>query len=751
MKKIGLAIIGFSFTLFGFGQTLDWANSSGGASFDYGYGITVDGSGNVYTIGQYSNATNDFDPGAGTFSLTSAGSYDIFVQKLDASGNFVWAKSVGGAGWDESYSIGLNASGNLYITGSFEGTADFDPGAGISNLTSAGMADIFVLKLDANGNFIWAKSFGGTGFDNGYSISIDAVGNAYTTGFFAGTADFDPGAGTFNLTSAGGNDVFVQKLDASGNFIWARSFGGTGADEARAISTVANSTTTTVTGNGLSATGTNNPGNTTGAILSAGTPLDGTNSGLLRNTFPSATITLEHTVPAGTVITIAISDVNGSGHVSIDDGGAASTTYQPGVAGNSQYITLTTGQSTNQINFTWLAGRARVDGVQYSITTTSTTDIYTTGHFYNTVDFDPGGGTNNHTSAGGYDVFVQKLDANGNFVWAKSAGGTADDFGYANAIDASGNVHSAGAFRNTVDFDPGGGTTILTSLGSTDIFVQKLDASGNLLWANSSGGADSDQGLAITLDGSGNIYTTGDFRATADFDPGGGSYPLTSIGDGDVFIQALDASGNFLCAVSFGGTSGDAGNSISVDGSGNVHTTGNYQNTVDFDPYAGTFPLTSSGSQELFVQKLSLGCVVSVLSIELTEFELECDGNEVLVTWTTETETNNDYFTIERSHDGQNIEPITIVKGAGTSTTLNSYSWIDKNPLPGTSYYRISDTDYDGISETHQWQSIECKEETKVLLKIVDFLGRETPFSPNTPLIYIYSDGTTEKVYIVEY
>ena len=97
----------------------------------------------------------------------------------------------------------MDASGNVYTTGYFQGTVDFDPGAGTFNLTSAGLQDIFISKLDAAGNFVWAKQLGGTLNDVGYSIALDTSGNVYTTGFFRDTVDFDPGAGTFNLTPAG--------------------------------------------------------------------------------------------------------------------------------------------------------------------------------------------------------------------------------------------------------------------------------------------------------------------------------------------------------------------------------------------------------------------------------------------------------------------------------------------------------------------------------------------------------------------
>ena len=119
--------------------------------------------------------------------------------------------------------ISVDAAGNVYTTGFFSRTVDFDPGAETANLTSAGAADIFVSKLDNAGNFVWARNMGGTSgdFDVGLGVIVDAAGNVYTTGYFNGTADFDPGAGTANLTSAGGADIFISKLDNAGNFVWA--------------------------------------------------------------------------------------------------------------------------------------------------------------------------------------------------------------------------------------------------------------------------------------------------------------------------------------------------------------------------------------------------------------------------------------------------------------------------------------------------------------------------------------------------
>ena len=194
--------------------TFLWAKSMGGTSSDFANGIAVDSSGNVYTTGSFSG-TADFDPGTGTADLTSAGSGDIFVSKLDSSGDFVWTKSMGGMDYDEGRSIAVDSSGSVYTTGYFQGTADFDPSVGTANLTSTGSDQIFVSKLDSSGDFVWAKSMGGTSDDGGSSIALDLSGNVYTTGgYYSTTADFDPdGAGTANLTNAGGYDIFVSKLE----------------------------------------------------------------------------------------------------------------------------------------------------------------------------------------------------------------------------------------------------------------------------------------------------------------------------------------------------------------------------------------------------------------------------------------------------------------------------------------------------------------------------------------------------------
>jgi hypothetical protein len=246
---------------------LQWVKNMGVVYADNAMAVAIDGVGNSYTTGRYSG-TADFDPGVGTAQLTSNGRTDVYITKLDAAGNFVWAKDFGGTGIDEAFAIKTDASGNVYIAGGFVGTVDFDPGSGTSNLISIGNTDVFIVKLDAAGNYVWAKNMGGTSTDVASAMAIDATGNIYTIGRFSGTADFDPNVGTANLTSAGGSDIFISKLNTSGNYVWAKNMGGSLSDFANGIAIDATGNVYT-TGN-YNGTADFDPGAGTTNLISAG-------------------------------------------------------------------------------------------------------------------------------------------------------------------------------------------------------------------------------------------------------------------------------------------------------------------------------------------------------------------------------------------------------------------------------------------------------------------------------------------------
>lgn len=418
-------------------SSLLWAKQMGGIGDESGSAVALDASGNVYTIGSFSG-TVDFDPGAGIYNLTAINSKDIFIEKLDASGNFVWAKQLCGlstvfAGY---LSIAVGKNGNVYTTGALNGTGDFDPGPGVYNLTSINNDDIFISKLDANGNFIWAKQMGGISFDESHAIVLDASENVYTTGEFNGTSDFDPGPGIYNLSTTGGNSGFVSKLDVNGNFVWAQQVGGRNFD-------------------------------------------------------------------------------------------------------------------------------IKVDAYK---------NVYTTGIFAGTVDMDPGPGVYNFTALY-IDIFVSKLGPNGDFVWAKqfagSAGHTVFTNSYSINIDDHGNVYTTGVFINTFDFDPGPG---VFNLGGPGAFVSKLDANGDFIWAIKPNTFCN----KVFTDAASNIY----------------------IGQGSS-ISKYNFNSNLIWTKQIGG-SGD----FTIDAVGNIIASGGFSATQDFDPGPDTYNMTSSGGSDIFILKL---------------------------------------------------------------------------------------------------------------------------------------------------
>jgi hypothetical protein len=472
-----IAVICFLMTANLNAQTLDWVKTFGGIGYDIGNSVTVDDEGNVYTTGTF-YGTVDFDPGPDVMKLNPSG---IFIQKLDANGNFIWTKSFGGKGDDRTDCIKIDAQGNIYTIGFFQDTIDFDPGIESIKLSAKREYDVFIQKLDANGNFLWAKSFGGNNYDFGTSIALDAQGNVYSTGCFLESADFNPGKDSMMLSSVGAYDIFVQKLDAQGNLLWVKSFGGNDSDFGYSIALDAQ-----------------------GNVYTTGTFYETVD-------FDPGKDVKNLTAIGGSDIFIQKLDANG--------------------------------------NFLWaksFGGRTSVD-MGESIAIDAANNIYTTGYFSDTVDFDPGKDSMKISAVGTRHSYIQKLDANGNFLWAKSCGRTerSQEFstsakGFSNSIDAVNNVYIIGYFIDTVDFDPGPGVANLSAIGESDIFIQKLDANGNFLWAKSFGGKSMDVGFSINVDAANNIYTTGYFSESVDFDPGEGVNNTNSKGGQDIFVHKMN-------------------------------------------------------------------------------------------------------------------------------------------------------------------------------------------------------------------
>lgn len=467
---------------------LEWARVFNSNNFnnyrDYSNGrsVTVDRQGNVYSAGLFMH-TVDFDPGPGFFNLSGAGygDYGIYISKLSAAGTFLWAIQIPVLVEFGAIEIKVDQLDNVYLASDLRHSADMDPGSAVYMLNPIGAKDAFVAKYDPNGNLVWAKQFGGPGdtVPHADALDIDNDNNVIICGGFNNTVDFDPGSGTFNLTSTAHIQSYIAKLNSNGDFIWARQFG-------------------------------NSP-----------------------------------VVYSGATITDVRCDRLGT--------------------------------------------------------------IYTVGTFAGNCDFDPGAGNYPLQARSLRDGFISKLDASGNFIWAKRIGNTTNDyFQYAESrgieIDANNNVYTTGDFAGTFDFDPGPGSQLATSNSARDWYILKLNTQGDFAWVDVFGGSDSEVGADVAVDKDNNVYGVGGVSNMADMDPGPGVYTVSAAS----MLVKVNSNGGFIYAAPFKSITN--GSSLTrrmiVDPSYNIYIAGYVSGTVDFDPGSNVYPLTGSADQSPIVLKL---------------------------------------------------------------------------------------------------------------------------------------------------
>jgi hypothetical protein len=460
MKQLTFILL-FSFiTILTFGQT-EWAKSIGGTSLDQGSDVVMDNFGNLYTTGFF-EGTVDFDPGAGAVNLSSVGSRDFFIAKYDNLGQLIWAKGIGGGSHEHARSIALDASGNIFIAGDYNGLVDFDPGVGFSFKDVKGASDIFVAKYDSQGNFIWAKTFGGVGIESCRDMSLDAFGNLIITGVYQGTSDFDPNGGVISMTSAGQFDAFLLKLDVSGNYVWAKS------------------------------------------IQSA-------NSNYVNQ-----------------VIVDHIGNINIVGDFQgIADFDPSNATFSMTTIGNKSAFFAKYSPQGQFINATMIGGSGFEIGKAIAVDLQD--NIYITGDFRGVVDFDPSGSTHFVTSSGIRDIFVAKYTTQGELVWANKIGGTGDDQATAITLDNNNEVFVAGYFNGSMTLS---NLKTFTSAGNTDIILARYNSDGLLKYAVCYGGGNGDEAIGLIANNAGDIYNIGWIQGVSNF----GNTTLNSAGDRDIYL-----------------------------------------------------------------------------------------------------------------------------------------------------------------------------------------------------------------------
>ena len=231
-------------------------------------------------------------------------------------------------------------------------------------------------------------------------------------------------------------------------------------------------------------------------------------------------------------------------------------------------------------------------------------NVLITGYFRDIVDFDFSGDGDLHTSLGSRDGYLLKLDSNGEYIWARSWGGTDEDLGEGVSVGPDDNIYIAGDFSDEVDFDPGPDEDIHISNGNWDISLSKFNPDGDFEWARTWGSSQEDDTHRISIRG-GNIFITGHYFYTTDFDPSDeGIDNHTSNGLSDFFLSKFDCFGNYNWTRSWGGTHYDYSRCVTSDYLGNLFIVGGFGVSADMDPGPGQEIHYSNGDRDCFVIKM---------------------------------------------------------------------------------------------------------------------------------------------------
>jgi hypothetical protein len=459
--------------------------------------VGTDSADNFYIAGQF-RGTVDFDPGPGTKLVTAADDLDVFVAKYSAAGALVWVRRFGGKHDDHLAGMAVSPSGQVALAGTFSRELDLNPAAGagaIHMVRSNGDTDVYVVKLDAAGKFVWGGSIGGRHGDSVAGVAITPAGGVYLGGLYLLRADLDPGAPTLVVNSTDTAGVYLLKIGASGDLLWHRELNGD--PDKSAFVRIAS--LTVGPGGDLYATGTFarridfDPG--AGRAFKRA---DGLDAYVLR--------------------------LSGAGQFTWVDTFGAGGSVRP-----------------------------------VRIKTDSAGNIFLAGQFTDEPDFNPSpevlilsavsGGQGTFVG----DIFLSKFSSSGKLRFADQIGGPDAALQLGDLfVDSAGYAYLAGAYNDLVDFDPGPGLAILTngSNDSTSLQINTIDgANAFLAKIGPKGGFKSvtrignDDGLsiatAIAVDSAGAIHAAGLFTKQVDFDPGAGTALRLTDDEGDIFVLSL--------------------------------------------------------------------------------------------------------------------------------------------------------------------------------------------------------------------
>jgi len=479
-----------------------WARTWGTTSDNYAYAVTSDANGDILAVSIFKGVI-DLDPGTGVDMHSSGDRCSGAISKFNSVGEYLWGISWGEwSGGAFAYDIALDTTGNIYVTGLLYGTTDLDPGPGVDEHTSNGIADHYLTKFDPEGIYQWALQWGGYDdyvAEHSYGVAVDGFNNIYVVGDYIGECDFDPGPGEdihISTNSYGGQptfDAFLVSFTTAGDLRWARTWGG----------------------------------NAKGAFG-------------------------EEWEDAGRDVICGPTDyiyVVGSFNNTVDfDPGAESVEH---FAGDADQTFLSKFDSSG--DFVWVKVWGDPSQEDYGMGLAINPDeyIYASGFYRGSIDLDPGPGIDEHPSNGDTDIFLTKFDLDGNFTWGHTWGDEGTDANWG-AIDvaASSDIFITGSFQsNTIDLDPGPDIDEHTSGANTNFYLVRLDSDGAYKWGRSWGGnpilQDTNVALDIEVCGNGVSYISGGFEDTVDFDPGPGVDEHSTDGSRNAFLCKMAGDGYF--------------------------------------------------------------------------------------------------------------------------------------------------------------------------------------------------------------
>lgn len=593
---------------------------------DFGYGIDIDTSGNVYVSGQISGQGND----AGQyFVYNSDGSLfgifqnrtitsDGFVVKYNTNGFAQWVSRIVSSTADVAYGISTDSSGNVYVTGSYNGGLTVFNANGTAfgtTLSNSGSGDAFIIKYNTDGAVQWVARIASTGLEYGYDAETDASGNLYVIG--AGGAAtitaFSSNGNAFatTLASLGLGDVFLVKYDTNGNVQWFARLGTTAADIGYGIATDS-SGNVYITGQTGAATFTSFSAN--GAAFSPTLANSGGNDCFIVKYDTNGNVLWNARVAsAGGDIGYSIAtDSSGSAYVcsqytgnatAFNANGTSFATTAPLIGSVDTCIVKYDTNGTVQ----WFArlGSSTAAEIPYAISTDSSGNVYVTGLGQGIVTVFNASGTQFGTTipnTNNNDAIIIKYNTNGVVQWVTRIAGSGDDRPYGIVSDSVGNFYVTGRFAGQPLSIYGQSMGLFSSIpnaGAQDAFIVKYNTNGAPQWVGRIASTGIDFGYSTTTDSSGNVYATGYGSGTVTaFNANGTAFATTipNSGGSDAYVVKYDTSGNVQWLARLAGTSNDVGLAIVADSTGSVYITGQPGGVVTAFNANGTSFATTTNS-----------------------------------------------------------------------------------------------------------------------------------------------------------